>query len=177
MFRRTGWALGVARPAGLLIPPPRRRRHRYHGLLAPNAPLRAGVTARPDLPVESLVHDTPQPAATEAQDEPDAQPCPRAGSLWAMLLLARTMKASPRDGPAGRAEDASLPAPLHRLWQADADHRPSSPRWAPFNASSNISASHNATPYRLGPRPSSLGGGLRSTQRHQRCPERPPARV
>jgi hypothetical protein len=29
-----------------LVPPPRRHRHRYHGVLAPNAPLRAVVTAR-----------------------------------------------------------------------------------------------------------------------------------
>jgi len=34
-----------------LIPPPRRHRHRYHGVLAPNAPLRAGLTARAPLPV------------------------------------------------------------------------------------------------------------------------------
>jgi len=30
---------------GALIPPPRRHRHRYYGVLAPNAPLRAAVTA------------------------------------------------------------------------------------------------------------------------------------
>jgi transposase len=29
-----------------LIPPPRRHRHRYYGVLTPNAPLRAAVTAR-----------------------------------------------------------------------------------------------------------------------------------
>jgi len=28
-----------------LIPPPRRHRHRYHGVLAPNSPLRAAATA------------------------------------------------------------------------------------------------------------------------------------
>jgi len=38
-----------------LIPPPRRHRHRYHGVLAPNAPLRAGVTARAGLPIEGSV--------------------------------------------------------------------------------------------------------------------------
>jgi hypothetical protein len=30
-----------------LIPPPRRHRHRYHGVLAPNAPLRAAAARRP----------------------------------------------------------------------------------------------------------------------------------
>jgi hypothetical protein len=35
----------------LLIPPPRRHRHRYHGVLAPNAPLRGLVTTRAGLPV------------------------------------------------------------------------------------------------------------------------------
>jgi Putative transposase. len=33
-----------------LIPPPPRHRHRYHGVLAPNAPWRAAVTARAGLP-------------------------------------------------------------------------------------------------------------------------------
>ena len=47
---------------------------------------RAAVTARAGLPVERTVHDTPLPPATEAQDEPDAQPRPRAGYLWTMLL-------------------------------------------------------------------------------------------
>lgn len=36
---------GAGRPARRVIPPPRRHRHRYHGVLAPQAPLRAAVTA------------------------------------------------------------------------------------------------------------------------------------
>jgi hypothetical protein len=39
-----------------LIPPPRLHRHRYHGVLAPNAPLRAALTAL-----------AREPAATPAQ--------------------------------------------------------------------------------------------------------------
>jgi Putative transposase len=40
-----------------LMPPPRRHRHRYHGVLAPNAPLRSLVTARAGLPFSrSLSH-------------------------------------------------------------------------------------------------------------------------
>jgi hypothetical protein len=35
-----------------LIPPPRRHRHRYYGVLAPNAPLRAAVTALAGAKVE-----------------------------------------------------------------------------------------------------------------------------
>jgi hypothetical protein len=38
-----------------LVPPPRRHRHRYHGVLAPNAPLRAAVTARAWLPMTGPV--------------------------------------------------------------------------------------------------------------------------
>ncbi|MCU0735765.1 MAG: transposase [Methylotetracoccus sp.] len=35
-----------------LIPPPRKHRHRYHGVLAPNAPLRNAVTAQAGLPFD-----------------------------------------------------------------------------------------------------------------------------
>jgi hypothetical protein len=38
-------------PLALLVPPPRKHRHRYHGVLAPNAPLRSAVTAYAGLPV------------------------------------------------------------------------------------------------------------------------------
>ena len=59
-----------------LIPPPRLHRHRYHGVLAPNAPLRVQVTAwaRPPSP--------PLPAAHPAQ-HPECSP---ARYLWALLL-------------------------------------------------------------------------------------------
>jgi hypothetical protein len=52
-----------------LIPPPRRHRHRYYGVLAPNAPLRAQVTALagvPESPTAPLV------TATETETEPIA---------------------------------------------------------------------------------------------------------
>ena len=52
-----------------LIPPPRRHRHRYYGVLAPNAPLRAQVTALagvPESPTAPLV------TATETEPEPIA---------------------------------------------------------------------------------------------------------
>jgi hypothetical protein len=37
----------------LLIPPPRRHRHRYHGVFAPNAPLRAQLTALLESPASN----------------------------------------------------------------------------------------------------------------------------
>ncbi|MES9858981.1 MAG: hypothetical protein ABW166_20625 [Sedimenticola sp.] len=67
-----------------LIPPPRRHRHRYHGVLAPNAPLREQVTNRAGLPVtgESVV-SADKPKAVESE-EPAAS-CLFA-SIWAMLI-------------------------------------------------------------------------------------------
>ncbi len=48
-----------------LVPPPRAHRHRYYGVLAPNAPLRAAVTALAAEPVIAA----PPPSAAET-DEP-----------------------------------------------------------------------------------------------------------
>jgi hypothetical protein len=66
-----------------VIPPPRRHRHRYHGVLAPNAPLRAAATALG----RDLTDDPSAPAEVAA---PPATPAPNARSpvryLWAMLL-------------------------------------------------------------------------------------------
>jgi hypothetical protein len=48
-----------------LIPPPRIHRHRYHGVLAPNAPLRAQVTAlapQPPAPLPEVAHAPHAPA-------------------------------------------------------------------------------------------------------------------
>ena len=44
--------LELIEPLAALIPPPRLHRHRYHGVLAPNSPQRAQVTAwaRPPSP-------------------------------------------------------------------------------------------------------------------------------
>ena len=66
-----------------LIPPPRLHRHRYHGVLAPNSPQRAQVTAlaRPATPL-SLA---PLPAGDPAQRVPSAPPA----RILRALLLAR----------------------------------------------------------------------------------------
>ena len=50
-----------------LIPPPRRHRHRYYGVLAPNAPLRAQVTALAGVPESPTA-----PLATATETKPIA---------------------------------------------------------------------------------------------------------
>jgi hypothetical protein len=63
-----------------LIPQPRRHRHRYHGVFAPNAPLRAQVTA--------LLDDSPAdaPPTTDAPDPTEPPTRPPHAYLWAMLI-------------------------------------------------------------------------------------------
>lgn len=46
-----------------LIPPPRKHRHRYFGVLAPHSPWREAVTARAGLPLEATV---PEPTLAVA---------------------------------------------------------------------------------------------------------------
>ncbi len=60
-----------------LVPPPRVHRHRYYGVLAPNAPLRQAVTAMATLPPAAAVR-TPPPA-------PPQRPRP-SRYAWAQLL-------------------------------------------------------------------------------------------
>jgi hypothetical protein len=66
-----------------LVPPPRMHRHRYYGVLAPNAPLRAAVIA---LAPQAVVTQ-PSPPAPTSGDEPIETPLRSpARYLWAMLL-------------------------------------------------------------------------------------------
>ena len=72
-----------------LIPPPRKHRHRYYGVLAPNSPLRDAVTALAQ-PAEAPTPATvapisPEAAVTTAPDPPHRQ---AARYVW-VLLLAR----------------------------------------------------------------------------------------
>ena len=61
-----------------LIPPPRRHRHRYYGVLAPNSPLRPAVTA---------LAAAPEPVPARANAVADESSVSRAARyLWAMLL-------------------------------------------------------------------------------------------
>jgi len=76
----------------LLIPPQRRHRHRYHGVFAPNAPLRVQVTAwLDDSPADT--HPTP-----DAPDPAEPSTRPPHAYLWAMLIarISATAPASRR---------------------------------------------------------------------------------
>lgn len=88
-----------------LIPPPRRHRHRYFGVLAPNAPLRAAVTAlaeaKEGAPLPSAMAEVvsaPESGASvpntpdELADEPAHRKAAR--YVWA-LLLARIYEVLP----------------------------------------------------------------------------------
>jgi hypothetical protein len=79
-----------------LIPPPHRHRHRYHGVLAANSPLRAAATAygreaasNPDVPA-------PQSIVTATREERVSGSPAR--YLWAMLL-ARLFESLPLTCP------------------------------------------------------------------------------
>ena len=60
-----------------LVPPPRVHRHRYHGVLAPNSPLRAQVTA--------LARDTATTVCPGKQARESRQPAECADS-WRALM-------------------------------------------------------------------------------------------
>ena len=75
-----------------LVPPPRTHRHRYYGVLAPNAPLRAALTALAPVPVP------PPPPADPAGAQQAAAQRAAARYLWAMLL-ARIYAVLPRTCP------------------------------------------------------------------------------
>jgi hypothetical protein len=74
-----------------MIPPPRAHRHRYHGVLAPNASLRAAVTAL--APAASDCNAATPEKRTEESPLEALWRSP-AGYLWAMLL-ARLYEATP----------------------------------------------------------------------------------
>ena len=71
-----------------LVPPPRIHRHRYYGVLAPNSPFRASVTAMAGLPLD---HGVIKIQITDKNNEPVEQeqeykPKRPNRYLWAMLL-------------------------------------------------------------------------------------------
>jgi hypothetical protein len=75
-----------------LIPPPRRHRHRTHGVLAPNAPLRSAVTALAAPADETPAVAAPVPGAHSEEEEPLHRRAAR--YAWA-LLLARIYEVFP----------------------------------------------------------------------------------
>lgn len=74
-----------------LVPPPRTHRHRYYGVLAPNAPLRAAVTA---LAPMAVVAPPPAPATDAAEPAKTKPHIDASRYLWA-ILLARIYEAFP----------------------------------------------------------------------------------
>jgi len=102
-----------------LIPPPRVHRHRYHGVLAPNARLRARVVAMAD------ANGDEQPSPTAPVPDSDQAPAagphahPAARSRWARLL-ARVYEVFPLRCPVcGHAMRILAfltdPAPIHAI--------------------------------------------------------------
>ena len=87
-----------------ILPPPRIHRHRYHGVFAPNAPLRPLVTARAQednalaaqAPGPPLPHPTPPAVSSPKSEAAPPQPpgTPSRPSRWA-VLLARIYEAFP----------------------------------------------------------------------------------
>ncbi len=81
-----------------LVPPPRTHRHRYFGVLAPNSPLRAAITA--------MAAAAAQVATVQTQ--PDAQPAATGDG---------THGPRPLDNPIAPAPELSPPKrPAHYLW-------------------------------------------------------------
>ena len=78
-----------------LIPPPRRHRHRYYGVLAPNASLRGQVTALASVPNGAPAADATESIAAPSRSSEGAEEAPgeaeailrrAARTTWAVLL-------------------------------------------------------------------------------------------
>jgi hypothetical protein len=97
-----------------LVPRPRTHRHRYYGVLAPNAPLRAAVTVLAPAAVASSGHLRPDglpvpPAPTSAANSEAPPHRAVARYLWAMLL-ARIYEAFPLSARSVMPRCASSPS-------------------------------------------------------------------
>jgi hypothetical protein len=86
----------------ILIPPPRIHRHRYHGVLAPHARLRAAVTARANQAVEGVMA-IPPPPENRSEESATARARSAAVRMWA-ALLARIYEVIPLVCPNCKAE-------------------------------------------------------------------------
>ena len=113
----------------VLIPPPRSHRHRYHGVLAPNAPLRQAISERSGLPVESekavVADEKIHSVATEEQASGRFY-----SSFWAMLLV-KIFEVNPLVCPGCGGEMKSIAfvterQPIGRILQpiGEPDHTP-----------------------------------------------------
>jgi hypothetical protein len=103
-----------------LVPPPRKHRHRYHGVLAPNAPLRPAVTAYAGLPLEVPLPSKPLQEDTRTPEEvAESQRHSPARYLWA-ALIARIYQVLPLLCPECGSEMRLIafitePAPVQRI--------------------------------------------------------------
>jgi len=110
-----------------VLPPPRIHRHRYHGVFAPNAPLRSLVTGRAHqdnaLAAQNSVPDSPRPdPVPSVANSPEPQPPNTASSRpspWASLL-ARIYEVFPLICPACGASLTFIafltdPVPITRI--------------------------------------------------------------
>ena len=81
-----------------LVPPPRVHRHRYYGVLAPNARLRAAVTA-----LAANTEPAPEPAEPDAAEALTRSPVPL--------------------GHTARPHLCGVSSHLPGVWRSDANHR------------------------------------------------------
>ncbi|WPL22122.1 IS91 family transposase [Thiorhodovibrio frisius] len=160
-----------------LIPPPRRHRHRYHGVLAPNAPLRAAAVVLG----RELTDD---PSACAELAAPRRAPAPNARSparyLWAMLLarlLLAVEKTCPNRGadmhiiafiteavrPSSRSSPTSVSHRVHPRSRPPAD-RPPGTRHPSRCRTGTSSSSPSPTSSSISASP-----GSRRLSRRQRC--------
>jgi hypothetical protein len=103
-----------------LVPPPRKHRHRYYGVLAPNSPLRPAVTAYAGLPLEVPLPSVPLQEDTLASEEmTESRRNSPARYLWA-ALIARIYQVLPLLCPECGGEMRLIafitePAPVQRV--------------------------------------------------------------
>jgi len=99
---------GLERIAAL-VPPPRQPRHRYYGVLAPNAPLRAAVTALAPEAVAAAIANTNLRRSARRGTAALPRPLPRQA-----MLLARIYEAFPLTCPTAGHKCASSPSSPRR---------------------------------------------------------------
>lgn len=88
-----------------LVPPPRKHQHRYHGVLAPNSPLRPTVTAYAGLPIDIPAGQPTAPARPFPPDAATAETHP----LRTRAILGRADRLRHRTGTG-----ATHPSPYRR---------------------------------------------------------------
>ena len=128
-----------------LVPPPRMHRHRYHGVLAPNSPLRDQVTAL----VREVAADATRDAQASDADQSDADEQvlrSPARYLWA-TLVARLFERFPLTCPhccaelpspssiGGAVQSCAFPSPMTPTGLLDSRVRTSRPQVPPQRAS------------------------------------------